>query len=47
MREDYLTGESSGLNPAEKEFEEALRAQAFDDFFGQEKKKFVRAIQLY
>jgi Holliday junction DNA helicase RuvB len=37
MREDYLSGEASNLNPADKEFEKALRPQSFTDFFGQEK----------
>ncbi len=37
MREDYLSGEASGLDPVEKEFEKALRPQTFEDFFGQEK----------
>jgi Holliday junction DNA helicase RuvB len=37
MREDYLSGEPAGLNPAEKEFEKALRPQSFSDFFGQDK----------
>ena len=48
MREDYLSGEASGLNPVEKEFEKALRPQSFKDFFGQAKvienvKIFVQA----
>lgn len=37
MREDYLSGEPAGLNPADKEFEKALRPQSFSDFFGQDK----------
>jgi len=37
MREDYLSGEASGLNHTEKEFEKALRPQTFSDFFGQDK----------
>ncbi len=37
MREDYLSGDASGLNPIEKEFEKALRPQSFEDFFGQHK----------
>jgi Holliday junction DNA helicase RuvB len=45
MREDYLSGEPSDLNPAEKEFEKALRPQAFDDFFGQE--KVIENIKIY
>jgi Holliday junction DNA helicase RuvB len=45
MREDYLSGEPSDLNPAEKEFEKALRPQAFDDFFGQE--KVIDNIKIY
>ncbi len=48
MREDYLSGEASGLNPVDREFERALRPQTFSDFFGQEKvidniKIFVQA----
>ncbi len=48
MREDYLTGDVSGLNPSDREFERALRPQSFDDFFGQAKvienvKVFVKA----
>ena len=48
MREDYLSGDDSRMNPAEKEFEKALRPQTFDDFFGQAKvieniKIFVQA----
>ncbi|MDH5381161.1 MAG: Holliday junction branch migration DNA helicase RuvB [Cyclobacteriaceae bacterium] len=48
MREDYLKGDSDGLNPEEKEFEKALRPLSFDDFTGQEKvlenlKIFVQA----
>ncbi len=48
MREDYLSGEPSDLNPVDKEFEKALRPQTFKDFFGQEKvieniKIFVQA----
>lgn len=37
MREDYLSGDPSGLNPVEREFEKALRPQTFGDFFGQAK----------
>ncbi|MCK5703959.1 MAG: AAA family ATPase, partial [Cyclobacteriaceae bacterium] len=48
MREDYLSGEVSGQDPVEKEFEKTLRPQTFDDFFGQHKiigniKIFVQA----
>lgn len=48
MREDYLNGDTSGLDPVEKEFEKALRPKTFDDFFGQHKiieniKIFVQA----
>lgn len=48
MREDYLSGEPSQLNQADKEIEKALRPQVFEDFFGQEKiidnvKIFVQA----
>lgn len=48
MREDYLTGEASHLNPAEKEIERALRPLSFGDFTGQQKivdnlKIFVQA----
>ena len=37
MREDYLSGEQSGLSPVDKEFEKSLRPQSFSDFFGQAK----------
>ena len=37
MREDYLSGERSDLNPEEKEFEKALRPLSFEDFAGQNK----------
>jgi Holliday junction DNA helicase RuvB len=37
MREDYLKGESEGLNSTEKEFEKALRPLSFPDFTGQNK----------
>jgi holliday junction DNA helicase RuvB len=48
MREDYLTGESEGLNASEKDTEKALRPLSFQDFAGQEKtieniKIFVQA----
>lgn len=48
MREDYLSGEITGQDPVEKEYEKALRPKSFDDFFGQEKiidniKIFVQA----
>jgi len=48
MREDYLSAESEGLNPAEKEVEKALRPLSFKDFTGQHKvvdniKIFVQA----
>lgn len=48
MREDYLKGDSEGLNAAEREFEKALRPLSFDDFTGQQKvvdniKVFVQA----
>lgn len=48
MREDYLSGDPSQLNPVDKEIEKALRPQTFEDFFGQEKiidniKIFVQA----
>ncbi|MDZ7608813.1 MAG: Holliday junction branch migration DNA helicase RuvB [Cyclobacteriaceae bacterium] len=51
MREDYLSGETKGMNPTDKEFEKALRPQSFSDFFGQEKvieniKIFVQAAVL-
>ncbi len=35
MREDYLSGDSMGMNSEEKEFEKALRPLSFDDFTGQ------------
>lgn len=37
MREDYLTGDSDHLSPAEKEIDKALRPLDFSDFSGQEK----------
>lgn len=37
MREDYLKGDSDGLNAVEKEFEKALRPLSFGDFTGQQK----------
>lgn len=48
MREDYLSGDDDGLNPAEKEIEKALRPLSFEDFTGQFKvveniKIFVQA----
>ncbi len=48
MREDYLRADDENLNPAEKEFEKALRPLVFEDFFGQDKvveniKVFVQA----
>lgn len=50
MREDYLSGDSSHLTPAEKEFERALRPLNFSEFRGQSKvveniKIFVQAAQ--
>jgi holliday junction DNA helicase RuvB len=45
MREDYLTGESEGLNPSEKEVEKALRPLSFDDFAGQY--KIVENIKIF
>jgi Holliday junction DNA helicase RuvB len=51
MREDYLTGDSEGLNEAEKDIERALRPISFEDFTGQHKvvenlKIFVEAAKL-
>ncbi|MBL7876363.1 MAG: Holliday junction branch migration DNA helicase RuvB [Cyclobacteriaceae bacterium] len=48
MRKDYLTGDTEGLSPAEREIEKALRPLSFDDFTGQQKvvdniKVFVQA----
>jgi len=48
MREDYLSGDSSQLSQADKEFEKALRPLNFEDFTGQFKivdniKIFVKA----
>lgn len=48
MREDYLSADSEGLSPAEKEVERALRPLSFKDFSGQQKvvdniKIFVQA----
>ncbi len=50
MREDYLSGDSEHLSPAEKEFEKALRPLSFGEFSGQQKvvdniKIFVQAAQ--
>lgn len=50
MREDYLSGDSAHLSPAEKEFERALRPLNFGEFAGQQKvvdniKIFVQAAQ--
>ena len=48
MREDYLKGDSEGLEAGEKEVEKALRPLSFSDFTGQQKvvdnvKVFVQA----
>lgn len=48
MREDYLSADSEGMSPSEKEFEKALRPLSFEDFSGQNKvvenlKVFVEA----
>lgn len=37
MREDYLRSDDEQMDPAEKEFEKALRPLSFDDFTGQYK----------
>ncbi len=37
MREDYLSGDGSGLSNEEHEFDKALRPLTFDDFTGQAK----------
>jgi Holliday junction DNA helicase RuvB len=37
MREDYLNGDSEGLNEVEKDIERALRPISFEDFTGQHK----------
>jgi Holliday junction DNA helicase RuvB len=37
MREDYLTGDSEGLNEVEKDIDKALRPISFEDFTGQHK----------
>lgn len=37
MREDYLQADHENVNPAEKEFEKALRPLSFADFTGQQK----------
>ena len=37
MREDYLTGDSEGLNQADQDIEKALRPISFEDFAGQRK----------
>ncbi len=37
MREDYLSGEESGLSNEEQDIDKALRPLSFDDFSGQDK----------
>lgn len=37
MREDYLSGDNSGLSNEEQEIDKALRPLSFDDFSGQSK----------
>ncbi len=37
MREDYLSGDGSGLSNEEQDFDKALRPLSFNDFSGQEK----------
>ncbi len=37
MREDYLTGDTEGLNQADQDIEKALRPISFGDFSGQQK----------
>lgn len=45
MREDYLQADHENINPAEKEFEKALRPLSFSDFTGQQ--KVVDNIQIF
>lgn len=45
MREDYLSARDEDLNPADKEFEKALRPLSFQDFTGQF--KVVENIQVF
>jgi Holliday junction DNA helicase RuvB len=45
MREDYLKGDSEGLNTSEKEIEKALRPLSFPDFTGQY--KIVENIKIF
>lgn len=45
MRENYLSGTDSGLNPGEKEIERALRPLSFADFTGQ--KPIVENLRIF
>ena len=45
MREDYLSGESEGFSPAEKDIERALRPLSFEDFTGQ--KPIVENLRIF
>jgi Holliday junction DNA helicase RuvB len=37
MRQDFLTGNTEGMSPVDKDIEKALRPISFDDFAGQDK----------
>ncbi|MFN8429158.1 MAG: Holliday junction branch migration DNA helicase RuvB [Spirosomataceae bacterium] len=51
MRQDFLTGDTEGMSPVDKDIEKALRPISFDDFAGQDKilenlKIFVKAAKM-
>ncbi len=51
MRQDFLTGNTEGMSPVDKDIEKALRPISFDDFAGQDKilenlKIFVKAAKM-
>ncbi len=51
MRQDFLTGDTDGMSPVDKDIEKALRPISFEDFAGQDKilenlKIFVQAAKM-
>ncbi|MBK6976277.1 MAG: Holliday junction branch migration DNA helicase RuvB [Cytophagaceae bacterium] len=51
MRKDFLTGDTDGMSPVDKDIEKALRPISFEDFAGQDKilenlKIFVQAAKM-
>jgi len=51
MRQDFLTGDTEGMSPVDKDIEKALRPISFEDFAGQDKilenlKIFVQAAKM-